>query len=105
VAGVTNTSGVEFVRYCNLNVTLVLDPVWCSYQQGALKGGEGIFGRIVGAWIPDNLGVGVGPDQVLLIDDSPENCVAAAAAGLTTFQYTPYQPWLLEAYLREQEII
>jgi len=105
VMAMTDTNEVEFAKYQALGVTKLFDCIWRSDAQGILKS-ERIAFEEIGDWIGRKLGGHVvEPVQVLLVDDSSTNCAAAAAAGLTTFQYTPYQPWLLEAYLWEQGII
>lgn len=107
VMAMTDTNEVEFAKYQALGVTEPFDHIWRSDEEGILKCDRVAFGGIR-YWTERKFGAVYGavePAQVLLIDDNPANCAAAAAAGLMTFQYTPYQPWLLEAFLLEQQLI
>jgi len=100
VGGATNTVHPQWTRNITLGVEDHLSRVWRSDTQGALKGDEGVFARIVTDWIPCEFRIVVAPEEVLIVDDSQANCAAAREAGLVAFQYTPCKPWPLEEFLR-----
>jgi FMN phosphatase YigB (HAD superfamily) len=101
VGFVTNTCEPEWNQYIRFEPRLADEfHAWRSDIEGKCKADIGVFKNIVSTWILENLEITVDTEEVLVIDDGRDNCEAAKADGLRTFQYSERKPWLLERELK-----
>lgn len=62
------------------------EQIFLSYEMHQVKPGTGIFETVIET-------TGINPQETLFIDDSPDNCQAAASLNIRTYTAKPGEDW------------